>query len=307
MNNTDLMPLLSEMTVFVTVADEESFSQAGRKLGMAASSVSRSINRLEKSLQTKLLERTTRQVKLSTAGADVYLQCKQMLDSARSAVQAAHSMLDAAAGVIRIAAPKAFSKHVLSPIVLAFLDSYPGISVKFRVADHFIDPVGEEVDVIFRLTNQPLEGLISKTLTNADLVMCASREYLEIHGNPAHPEELALHQCISLGEQIGDDEWRFTNAHQKITVKTQSRFAVNHTEIRKAAVLQHMGISTFPDFTVQSEIESGELIEILPDWHVSGNYQGKVIMQYAQSNFMPIQIRKFVDFIHLQFQHRANQ
>ncbi|WP_444944247.1 LysR family transcriptional regulator [Microbulbifer sp. ZKSA006] len=306
MNNNDLIPLLPEMAVFVTVADEESFSQAGIKLGMAASSVSRSINRLERRLQTKLLERTTRKVKLSTVGADVYVQCKEMLDSARTAVHAAQSMLNTATGVIRIAAPKAFSKQVLSPIILEFLDSYPGISVKLRIADHFIDPIGEEIDVIFRLTDQPLEGLISKTLTRANLIICASQKYLEDHGHPTHPKELISHQCISLGEQVDDAKWRFTKSNQKILVNTQSRFAVNHTEIRKAAVLRDMGISTFPDFTVQSEIESGELIQILPDWHISGNYQGNVILQYAQTSFMPVPIRKFIDFVQLHFQQREN-
>nr|WP_232846572.1 LysR family transcriptional regulator [Amphritea pacifica] len=285
------------MAVFVTVAEEESFSKAGRKLGLATSSVSRSINRLERSLQTKLLERTTRKVRLSTAGSEVYEQCKQMLESAKSAVQVAHSNLEEARGVLRIAAPKAFAKQILSPLVLDFLQTYSGVTVKFRVADHFIDPVSEDVDVIFRLTDQPLEGLISKTLMQTNLVLCATPVYLEIFGVPAHPGDLLDHQCITLDEQTGDNEWKFTNEQQKVKIKTQSRFSVNHTEIRKDAVLRNLGISIFPDFTVESELRDGTLVAVLPDWHVAGNYQGKVILQYAQSRFIPIQIRKFVDFM----------
>ena len=297
MNNKSLLPLLPEMAVFVTVTEEESFSQAGRKLGLATSSVSRSIHRLENSLQTKLLERTTRQVRLSTAGSKVYEQCKQMLEAAKTAVQVVQCSSEEARGILRIAAPKAFANQILSPMVLDFLHAYPGVTVKFRVADHFIDPVSEDVDVIFRLTNQPLEGLISKTLSRTELVVCATPTYLKSFGIPAHPDDLLDHQCITLGEQAGDNEWKFTNGEQKTKVKTQSRFSVNHTEIRKAAVLRNIGISLFPDFTVESELRAGTLIAVLPDWHVTGNYQGQVILQYAQSKFIPIQIRKFVDFM----------
>jgi len=297
MSNNELIPLLAEMAVFVAVADEQSFGKAGKKLGMATSSVSRSINRLEKGLQIKLLERTTRRVRLSIGGQDVYEQCKLMMESAKSAVQAAQSTQDEASGTLRIAAPKAFAKQILAPKVLDFLALYPGVTVKFKVADHFIDPIGEEVDVIFRLTNQPLEGLISRVLARTGLVMCAGPGYLDEAGIPTHPDELKSHRCITLGEQVGDDEWLMTDANQRITVKTKPRFSVNHTEIRKAAVLRNMGISIFPDFTVKQELASEALIEVLPDWHVSGNYQGQVIMQFAQTRFIPIQIRVFVDFM----------
>jgi DNA-binding transcriptional LysR family regulator len=297
MNNNELMPLLAEMAVFVAVAEEQSFSNAGQKLGMAPSSVSRAINRLESSLQVKLLERTTRRVRLSASGSDVYEQCRAMMNAAKGAVQAAQSTHDAATGMLRIAAPKAFAKQVLSPLILDFIERHPGITLQLKVADHFIDPISEEVDVIFRLTHQPLEGLISKKLASSALVMCASPSYLATNGNLAHPDDLHNHQCITLGEDIGDDQWTFTKEQQQTIVKTKPKLAVNHTEIRKAAVLRNMGVSLFPDFTVKNELQSGELVQVLQDWHVSGNYQGEVLLQYAQSRFIPIQVRVFVDYM----------
>ena len=301
MNNNELIPMLSEMAIFVAVAEVQNFSKVGQNLGMAPSSVSRAIHRLEGSLQIKLLERTTRQVRLSSAGQDVYAQCKVMIEAARAAVQAAQSTQNSAKGMLRIAAPKAFASQILAPMILDFKELHPGITIQFKVADHFIDPISDEVDVIFRLTNQPLEGLIAKTLTNSSLVVCASPNYLANNGIPAHPDNLLAHQCINLGESAGDDEWIFTNAQQKIAVQTKPCFAVNHTEIRKAAVLRNMGIAIFPDFAVKQELQSGALVQVLKDWHVSGSYQGDVILQYAQSRFIPVQIRLFVEYITLGF------
>lgn len=297
MNNKEVIPLLSEMAIFVAVAEEQSFSEASRRLAMAASSVTRSVRRLEEQLQVRLLERTTRRVRLSSAGVEVYAQCKQMLESAHSAVQAAQSTLDEASGSLTIAAPKAFAKQILAPVVLDFLEAYPGVSIKFKVADHFIDPISDEVDVIFRLTNQPIEGLVSKTLNHSDLVICASPAYLAKAGVPAHPDDLLHHQCINLGEKPDDNEWLLTNANQRVLIKTNPRFSVNHTEIRKAAALRDMGVTIFPSFTVKHELETGTLIELLPDWHISGNYQGQVILQYSQSRYIPIQIRVFVNYM----------
>ncbi|WP_299204208.1 LysR family transcriptional regulator [uncultured Amphritea sp.] len=303
MNNNELIPLLTEMAIFVAVAEEQNFTKAAKKLAMATSSVSRSIHRLEQSLNIKLLERTTRQVRLSMAGQDVYQQCKHMLESAKAAIQAAESTQDVTTGILSIAAPKAFAKQILSPLIFDFCELYPGIKIKLNVTDRFIHPISEDVDVIFRLTQQPLEGLISKTLTHSALVMCASPAYLENAGTPTHPHDLVHHQCITLGEEACDDDWTFTKAHQKVTIKTNQRFAANHSEIRKAAALRSMGITIFPDFAAQQEMQSGALIQVLPDWHVSGNYQGQVILQYAQSRFIPNQIRAFVDYMVTEFSH----
>ncbi len=297
MNNNELIPLLTEMAVFVAVAEEQNFTKAAKKLAMATSSVSRSVNRLEQNLNIKLLERTTRQVRLSVAGQEVYQQCKHMLESAKAAIQAAQSTQDVTTGTLSVAAPKAFAKQILSPLVFDFCQQYPGIRVNLNATDRFIHPVSEDVDLIFRLTQQPLEGLIAKTLTHSALVMCASPAYLEGAGIPTHPHELIHHQCIPLGEEAADDYWTLSKAQQKVTIKIHQSFASNHSEIRKDAALRNMGITIFPDFAAQQEMQSGALIQVLPDWHISGNYQGQVILQYAQSRFIPNQIRAFVDYM----------
>ncbi|MDC5705868.1 LysR family transcriptional regulator [Vibrio europaeus] len=301
MDTNRLIPLLSEMAIFVNVVDSGSFSNTAKKLGVSPSSVSRSITRLENALEEKLLERTTRQMRLSSTGQEVYSLCSDMINSAKMAVSAAQADKTEVSGVLRVAAPKALSRQVLMPMVLDFIDAFPNVALQLKVADHYIDPIGDEVDVIVHITDKPTEGLIAKTLTQCRLVMCASPDYLEQHGIPIHPEDISSHNCLCLGENPRDRVWDFTNNHKKVSINVNGSFAVNHSEIRREAVLRGVGVSVFPEFAIQDYVESGEVIEILRDWHVGGNYQGKVIAQYAQSKFIPGQIKTFVDYIQDRF------
>lgn len=303
MDTNKIISLLTEMAAFVMVVESESFSKAGKKLNVTPSSVSRSVSRLEAALGHKLLERTTRKVSLNPKGKEVFEFCHAMLSSAKLAANAAQTIEGQPRGVLRIAAPKAFAKQVMAQIVLDFAQAYPQVRVKLKAADHFIDPISDEVDVIIRLTNQPIEGLIARTLSHTRLILCASPDYLLKMGSPETPAALAHHQCITLGEEAGDDVWQFIKNEQKVKVRVNESFAANHTQIRRDAALRGFGIGIFPDFAIQDTIEKGELIPVLGDWQLLGKYQGDIVAQYAQSKYIPTQIRTFVDFLQSRFEH----
>lgn len=304
MDTNRLIPLLSEMAVFVSVVDTGSFSSTAKKLGVSPSSVSRSVTRLENALEEKLLERTTRQMRLSATGQEVYSLCSDMMNSAKLAVSAAQADQTDISGPLRVAAPKALSRQVLMPMILDFIAAFPNVSLQLKVADHYIDPIGDEVDVIIHITDKPTEGLVAKTLTQCRLVLCATPDYLEQHGFPTHPEDISVHNCLCLGENPRDRVWEFTNNQKKVVIPVSGSFAVNHSEIRREAVLRGVGISVFPQFAIQEYIDSGEVLEVLRDWHVGGNYQGKVLAQYAQSKFIPAQIKTFVGYLEQRFHQR---
>lgn len=297
MDTNRLIPLLSEMAIFVNVVESGSFSQTAKKLGVSPSSVSRSITRLESALEEKLLERTTRQMRLSSTGQEVYSLCSDMMNSAKMAVSAAQVDKTDVSGSLRVAAPKALSRQVLMPFILDFIDDYPNVSLQLKVADHYIDPIGDEVDIIIMITDKPMEGLIAKPLGQCRLVLCASPEYIEQYGMPIHPQDISGHNCLCLGENPRDRVWEFTNNNKKVSINVNGSFIVNHSEIRREAVLRGVGLSVFPEFAIQSYIDSGQVIEVLRDWHVGGNYQGKIIAQYAQSKYIPSQIKTFIEYI----------
>ncbi|NOH60807.1 LysR substrate-binding domain-containing protein [Vibrio sp. RE88] len=301
MDTNKLIPLLSEMAIFVSVVESGSFSKTAQKLGVSPSSVSRSITRLESALQERLLERTTRKMRLSTTGQEVYSLCNDMMNSAKMAISAAQVDKTNVSGSLRVAAPKALSRQVLMPMILDFIGRYPNISLQLKAADHYIDPIGDEVDVIIHITDTPTEGLIAKQLGQCRLVMCASPSYFEEHNVPTHPEDISEHNCLCLGENPKDRIWDFINNNQKLSINVSGSFAVNHSEIRREAVLRGVGISVFPEFVIQPYIDSGEVVEVLQDWQIGGNYQGKIIAQYAQSKYIPSQIKTFIEYLQSRF------
>lgn len=297
MDTNKLIPLLSEMAIFVNVVESGSFSKAAQKLGVSPSSVSRSIMRLESALKKKLLERSTRQMRLSSSGQEVYILCCDMMSAAKMAISAAQSDSREVSGVLRVAAPKALSRIVLMPMVLDFISEYPKVTFQLKVADHYIDPIGDEVDIVIQITNNPTEKLVAREIGYCRLVMCASEGYLKQRGRPSHPDDLVEHNCLCLGENPRDRVWSFKKDSRKVSVHVQGSFAVNHSEIRCEAVLRGFGISIFPEFAIQHYIKSGELTELLSDWDMEGGYQGHIVAQYAQSKYVPQQIKTFIEYV----------
>ncbi|ERB63551.1 hypothetical protein N779_20225 [Vibrio coralliilyticus OCN008] len=230
-------------------------------------------------------------MRLSTTGQEVYSLCNDMMNSAKMAISAAQADKTNVSGALRVAAPKALSRQVLMPMILDFIDHYPNISLQLKAADHYIDPIGDEVDILIHITDNPTAGLIAKQLSQCRLIMCASPSYIEKHGMPTHPEGISEHNCLCLGENPKDRIWDFTNNNKKLSINVSGSFAVNHSEIRREAVLRGVGISVFPEFVIQPYIDSGDVVEVLKDWHVGGNYQAKLLPNMLNLNTYPARLR----------------
>ena len=288
--------LMQDMAVFVTVVEAGSFTSAAKKLGATTSSVSRQVSRLEDSLKVRLLERTTRNLRLNAAGKRVFAQCKVTLDSARDVLDVADQICGEPQGRLKIGVPKAYASQVLKTIIPPFLKKHAKVEIQLLVTDRPMDPFYDDIDILVTITDKPIEGLVAAWLGEVRSVLCASEDYIARKGLPAHPAELAEHECLSLGESPLDHIWSFTKGREAESVTTSGRYIVNHTEIRKDAVLNGFGVGLFPDFSVAAEIETGTMIEILSDWSVVGKYQGQVNLQYPQSRHISPLVRAFVDF-----------
>lgn len=297
MNTNRLMPLLPDMAVFVTVVESGSFTAASKKLGVTPSAVSRKISRLENALSVKLLERTTRKIAMSESGQITYRYCRQMIDSAKEAVQVSSSVTMKPVGNLRIAVPKAFGNQVLKPLIFPFLQKYPDIKLSVKVTDQFIDPIHDEVDIAFRLTDKPTEGLVSKVVGKVELVLCASPGYLKENGVPEHPSELKNHQCLYLGENPSDNQWKFVLADHEISVTIDGRYVVNHTGMRLSGIKNGLGIGILPDFSASSSLNDGSVVRVLDNWTIKEKYQGVITLQFAQSIYLPTKCRVFIDYI----------
>ncbi len=306
MDTNKLLPLLSDLAIFTTVVDAGSFTAAAKKMGVTPSAVSRQMARLEEALGVKLLERTTRNLTLSEAGKVAYTYSLSMIDAAKKACDISSSISLEPRGYLRVSVPKAFGKQVLSPLIPTFLKRYPQIKLHIKVTDHFIDPISDEIDVVFRLTDKPTEGLVSKKLGSVRLVLYGSRQYFKDKDLPTHPSDLEHYDCIFLGENVSDNDWEFCLAGKKVKVTIDGRYIVNHTEMRLEAIRDGLGIGVLPEFAARPILNDPEFVQVLPDWQLAGNYRGQIVMQFAQSKYMPAKQRVFIDYIAEAFAKNPN-
>lgn len=297
MDTNKLMPLLSDMAIFVTVIEQGNFSKAAKKLGVTPSAVSRQISRLEDALGIKLLERTTRQLALTESGNLTFDYCKQMVESAEHAVNASCSATSSVSGLLRVAVPRSLANKVLRPIFTEFLKRYPEIKLHLKVTDRILDPIHDGVDFLIHINDSPIEALVNVNIGYVKQVLCASPDFLEKHSLPTHPDELKHLPCICLGENVTDSRWRFSKKKQQLTVQVSGTYLLNHSDMRKDAIVQGFGIGPLPDYLAQQGIEKGTLIPLLQDWKMQGNYQGGICLQFVQSKYMPNKNRAFIDFM----------
>ena len=291
------LPLLAEMAIFVRVVETGSFSEAARQLGSSPSAVSRSISRLEKALATRLLQRTTRKLRLSDGGEEVFKRCSEMVSAARSVMEVSGQFTHEAEGVVRVSVPKAVGRFVVHPHMPEFLRRYPLVDVELLHEDRDVDLIDDNVDLAIRITDRPSPGLIGRQLLRIDHLLCATPHYLAEHGTPAHPQDLRQHSCIYLGETPSDARWKFTQGSKAVTVGVRGRYAANHTGVRLDAVLQHLGIGSLPYFTARHALEQGLIVQVLPEWTFLASYHGGAWLLHSPTRYLPPKLRVFIDYL----------
>ncbi|WP_439856581.1 LysR substrate-binding domain-containing protein [Pseudomonas yamanorum] len=287
------------MSVFAKVVELSSFSAAADELGLTASAVSRQVATLEKALAVKLLERTTRKLRLTEVGVEVYARCRKVVESARSVLEIADRYVGSPQGLVKISAPKAFGKKIVGPLIPEFLHLYPEVDVQLVLTDQHVDLIGDDIDLLIRITDNPPLGLAARPLLDVHHLLCATEQYLAQAGTPLHPNDLANHSCIYLGETPGDNRWRLRNSEssEKITVAVQGRFVSNHSEVRLDGVLAHLGIGCLPFFTAAEALAEKRVVEVLPDWRYETTYHGKAWILYQPNQYLPPKCRVLIDHL----------
>ena len=267
------MEMLNEMAVFVRVVDCAGFSAAARQIGLTTSAVSRHITRLEAQLGGRLLQRTTRLVRPTELGAQVYAGCARMLSAAREVQTMAGSYSTRPNGLIRVTAPVVFGQAWLAAQLPGFLARYPEVNVQLSLVDRNVDLVEEGVDLAIRISRELNPGLAARTLFPVRYVLVASPAYLAGHGHPKHPRDLAEHHCIYLGYGAFGNTWTLSPSlstatsrssrprrqpsdrvatAEAVKVKVKSRALVNNSSAIIAMVLADGGIGLVPGFQRES-------------------------------------------------------
>lgn len=297
MGSNDFLDVMQELVAFVRVAEAGSFSAAARAQGVTPSAISRQVARLEKALGLALLQRTTRQLRLTDAGLAVLEHGRAMVAAARATLEVAEGHVGAPRGRVRLSAPKAFARQVLHRPVLDFLQRYPEVDVHFLVQDRPVDALREGVDLVVRLTDDPPPGMVARALCPVQQWVVASPAYLAAHPPVHTPDDLMAHSCIALGEQERDGRWRFVRGDEVVEVPVTGRYTVNHSEMRLAAVEAGLGIGCMPDFGAREALAAGRVVRLLDGWTFDTRYQGTAYLLFAASRHTAPKVRALIDHL----------
>lgn len=296
------MDRLSEMEAFVRVVDLGGFTEAARKIGLSKSAVSKHVASLEERLGARLLNRTTRRVSPTEIGLAFYDRAIRVLAEAAEADAMVSSMQDAPRGELRVSAPVSFGIRTLSPAVAGFLKEYPDISVHMVLDDRFVELVAEGFDLAIRIGELPDSSLRARKLTDAQLHLVASPEYLDARGAPEGVQALADHNLLHYSNLSSGNYWRLNGSNgSERHVRAVGRLTINNGDALRQAAVDGLGVAFLPDFILGDALETGELVEILPE---SRRAPLGVYAVYPQGRFPQPKLRAFIDYLVEAFRSR---
>lgn len=290
------MDNLTDVAVFVRVVERGSFTRAADELELSRAVVSKYLTRLEARLGVRLLNRTTRRLSLTEAGAELFGASRAALDRIAEAEGAITRLQKEPRGTLKVNAPMSFGILELAPALPGFLSQYPDIQVDLRMDDRQVDLVEEGFDVGVRITQRLAESsLVARRLATCRQWVCAAPDYLAAHGVPETPEDLAAHNCILYQYASAANVWRFRAAGGRdIAVAVTGNLRANNGIAEREAAVRGVGILLTPSFYVGEELRSGRLRRLLPDYALP---ELGIFALYPKRNHVPPKVRVFVDFL----------
>lgn len=276
-----------EIAALLAVASEGSFVAAGRLLQRHPTVVSKRVAAMEARLGIRLIERTTRQVRLTDAGMQLTQRLRTAINLITEAEQEASAGAAEVRGTLRLALPAAMGRQWLAPMLPAFLAAYPQVSIVADYSERFVDIIAEGFDLAIRMGELHDSRLIAKKLGDHRRILCASPSYIAAHGLPAEPQALVQHNCLRFSGFATFPEWRLNNEGQQQTVLVSGTMTSNDSEALLAAARAGTGILAAGEWLMSRDIAAGKLVRVLPDWQLDaqgGIYLVRPSVRYAAAS-----------------------
>ncbi|QUG73550.1 LysR family transcriptional regulator (plasmid) [Erwinia sp. E602] len=286
------MELLNHMSYFVEVVKARSFRRAAEALGMPNSTLSRKINELEQHIGLRLLHRTTRKIELTEAGQVYYQRSRRIIEEARLAHEQLGAILAQPQGILRVSLPADFAVLMLTPLIKAFAEHYPGIGFDLDLTPRNVDLVSEPYDLAIRMGSLPDSGLIARKLGALSRSLYASPDYLELNGTPGNPQALDQHQCLVM-RQDKPAHWHLHRHEERISVRASGRFQMNSIGMMRRLAAMGAGIAVLADSIVEEDVQNNKLIRILPGWAADP----VTIYALTETRLLPAKTQLFIAFL----------
>ena len=290
------MDKFTDLTIFIRVAQTLSFSEAARQMGMSPSGVSRAVQRLEGRLGVRLLQRTTRSLSLTPDGQAYFDRGTQILDDLEDVELQLSQTRSHPKGILRIDLSTALGRIYIAPALADFVARYPELSVKVSLSDRLIDLHEEGVDASVRIGSSPDSRLIVYPIAKAPFSVCAAPSYLDRHGYPKTPEDLAQHNCINfIYPQSGRSfEWVFQREGKRVELPVSGNLAFDSTEAVLESAVAGAGIIQVHTFIAAKAFQQGLLCSLLDEYQVEGS---PISIIYPQKRYLSAKVQAFIDWM----------
>lgn len=298
------MDRLGAMTIFLKVVEAGSLSAAARQLEIPVATVSRRVAELEAHLKTRMLNRSSRRLSLTEAGALFLEASKRILEQLEEAERAAMGVHKDPKGHLTVTAPIVFGRVHMIPIISDFLIEYPDIDVKLVLVDRLVDLLESDVDVALRIGELGDSSLIASRVGIVRRVTCASPSYLAARGRPQKPEDLRDHHCVTFDNLASRQAWRFSSPKGEMLVPIRSRLTVTTAEAAVAGAAAGVGLTRLLSYQILEAKRAGQLEVVLEDYELP---PWPISLVYAGQQLLPKKLRAFLDFAAPRLKDRLNK
>ncbi|EMB4114333.1 LysR substrate-binding domain-containing protein [Serratia nevei] len=287
---------LNAMYFFTQVVEHKGFTAAGKALGIPTSRLSRQVAQLERQLNLRLLQRTSRRLQLTDVGHEVYQHCVAMMQQAHQAQQVALRTLAEPNGTVRFSVSPLLADEVIASILPTFMARFPRVNVETHVTARRVDLLEEGLDFTLRglgIANEAA-GLIQRRLGTAKWLLAASPVWLARHGAPATPQQLSDMPCLLYPPQQGAPGWRLYGPENAvINVPFSPRLSSDNLQVILHAALDGQGICGIPYYACRQALARGDLQEVLSGWHPQN---GELVLLYPSRRGVPPAVKALIEF-----------
>lgn len=289
------LDLLRAVKVFTSVVELGSFAQAADRLDMSRAMASHVVAQLESHLRTRLLQRTTRRLSLTEEGSEYFRRCQEILAQVEEAGAAVSDATRTPRGVLRFNTAPALTYFLdLHKVVNEYLVRYPHASLHVMLADQSVNLVEEGLDLALRVTGNVEPNLVARRLARVRMLVCASPGFVQRHGMPRHPNDLATLNCLTFPHGHWRNRWEFQKGKERIAVSVSGRLRAGGGVLLARAALQGLGVVAEPEPLVYEGLRDGRLVQLLPDWEVPPM---SLYAVYPQRRHLPAKVQCFIELL----------
>ncbi|SEG03035.1 LysR family transcriptional regulator [Marinobacterium lutimaris] len=281
---------LNDLSLFIRVVETGSFTSAAETLNVQKSTISRRIAQLEDGLGVRLIQRTTRKIKLTLEGRELFERSRELigqLEVVRDEIAADSHELR---GRLRMTMPSELGTMLMTEVIASFIREYPSLDVDVELSTRAVDLIEEGMDLALRMGPLPDSSMIARRIASLSRGLYASPKYLEKNGQPKTPEDLAQHQCITLVKPF--DTWRFMDWNDGEPVTYGGQLRTNSLSFAREMAVEGTGICRMPRVFLNNQVEEGKLVEVLTDFTMTPTEINAV---YASRRNLTPRVRAFLD------------